>query len=106
MKTILTAATLAVMALSTAAFASPPEGRPGGKGPMMDKFFEEADTNGDGVISKDEALANAARRFDEKDTNNDGKLTKEEIQAHFAAMKEKFGGQRPPREGGPSKDAE
>jgi Ca2+-binding EF-hand superfamily protein len=45
------------------------------------KAFQRADTNGDGVISRDEFLAQAASRFDKMDLNHDGAITPEEIRA-------------------------
>ena len=43
------------------------------------------DTNGDGVVTKDEAQAAANARIDEKfaelDTNHDGQITQDEVQA-------------------------
>jgi Ca2+-binding EF-hand superfamily protein len=43
----------------------------------------KADTNGDGVISRDEAKAKPRleKRFDKIDTNKDGALSKDEIKA-------------------------
>jgi Ca2+-binding EF-hand superfamily protein len=48
----------------------------GGKG------FMHADTNGDGTISRDEALAASDKRFARLDTNGDGVITQEEMKAH------------------------
>ncbi|HXZ47483.1 MAG TPA: EF-hand domain-containing protein [Usitatibacter sp.] len=44
-----------------------------------------ADTNGDGMISRDEAAAlpRLARHFDEIDANHDGQITREELRAYF-----------------------
>jgi hypothetical protein len=44
--------------------------------------FQHEDTNGDGAISKDEALAAADKRFARLDTNGDGVLTQDEMKAH------------------------
>lgn len=38
-----------------------------------------ADTNGDGKVTLDEALAAAKARFDKRDKNKDGVLTKDEL---------------------------
>ena len=50
----------------------------------QDTMFKDADTNGDGAISKAEFKAyyakQIARRFKEMDTNKDGKLTPDEMQ--------------------------
>lgn len=48
------------------------------------RFMAEADTNGDGELSKEERSAfHAAKQqshFDKKDTNGDGQLTKDELE--------------------------
>lgn len=54
------------------------------------KMFERTDTNGDGVISREEFSAKAERRFKKMDANSDGKVTKEEAKNHHAAMREKY----------------
>ncbi|MFG0259959.1 MAG: hypothetical protein ACF8LK_06355, partial [Phycisphaerales bacterium JB041] len=43
--------------------------------------FAHIDTNGDGVITKDEATAAALKRFEKMDANGDGQVTKEEAKA-------------------------
>jgi len=43
--------------------------------------FEHEDTNHDGAISRDEALARVDQRFARLDTNGDGVLTQEEMKA-------------------------
>lgn len=40
----------------------------------------KADTNQDGIITKQEFLEAAEKKFNRKDTNQDGKITKEEKQ--------------------------
>ena len=57
----------AITTIGTAAFAG------GGRGGW------KADTNQDGKVTLDEALAAAKARFDKRDTNKDGALTKDEI---------------------------
>jgi len=39
----------------------------------------KGDTNGDGVMTRDEAMAQADARFDRMDANKDGKLTADEM---------------------------
>ncbi len=94
---LLSAAFLALQAvpvMAQDADAPPPvkEGKhagPDGKG-RGEMFFSKNDTNGDGVISEDEFLANAKKHFDEGDTDKDGKLTKEEAKAQHEKMRAKM----------------
>jgi hypothetical protein len=62
----------------TAGLALPAAGWARRGGPMKD-------TNGDGVVTLDEAKASAERRFDHKDTNGDGVITKDEVLAKVQA---------------------
>ncbi|MGI9920409.1 hypothetical protein [Vibrio owensii] len=41
------------------------------------------DTNGDGVISQEEAKGNLAKNFSMIDTNGDGVINSEELQSHL-----------------------
>lgn len=94
----------AVMALSSApALADDFGGKMEHKGDHGAKMFEKHDTNGDGVISKDEALSAAEARFDKMDTDGDGKVTqdeakaaKEQMHAKWKEMKEKRKGMDKP----------
>ncbi len=45
-----------------------------------DRVFRKADTNDDGVISKDEALAVRQRLFSRLDRNGDGAIDRDEIE--------------------------
>lgn len=54
------------------------------------KMFEKHDTNGDGVISKDEFLKGAEERFSKMDTDGNGEVTKEEAKAAHEKMREKI----------------
>ena len=65
--------------------AEPGPGGPGpmGPGPWGPGGMAMLDTNGDSAISRDEFIAGALKRFDEADTNHDGKLTKDERRAAF-----------------------
>ncbi|WP_287980612.1 hypothetical protein [Sphingomonas sp.] len=65
--------------------ASPPP-PPGGA--MM-----RADANHDGVVTRDEALAEAGARFDAMDANHDGSLSAAERQAFRASMRAHWRGQ-------------
>ena len=51
------------------------------RGDHAKAMLKKIDTDGDGKISKAEALAAAAARFDRADTNKDGFLTLEEMKA-------------------------
>ena len=68
----------------------PPPAGPGGRG-FGGRMFARLDTNGDGVIDREEYRALAAQRFDRMDTNKDGKVTAEERQAMRQAMRDKRG---------------
>ena len=85
-------ATLAAPAL--AQDGPPPAGGPGprGGGGMMMR----ADTNGDGVVTREEALALAGERFDRMDLNHDGKLTRDEMKQAGRRMGPMRGGDMPP----------
>jgi Ca2+-binding EF-hand superfamily protein len=75
---ILTAAGLACAALLAVA------GPEGGDGQSaMAARLKQADTNGDGMISREEAkaLPRIAAHFDEIDTNHDGQITADELRA-------------------------
>lgn len=87
--------------------APPPgmQGKHGGHGGMM----RMADTDKDGAISRDEAVAAITKHFAMVDANGDGKITREEMQAtrakRRAAMAERWGerdgGRRMGRRHGP-----
>ncbi len=75
------AAIIATLGLGSAAFlvmAAPPDGH----GPMAGRL-KQADTNGDGMISREEAAAlpMISKHFDEIDANHDGQITAEELRA-------------------------
>ena len=64
--------------------------RPGGRGgfgqrrrPDPGQMLERMDTNGDGVISLEEARGPMADRFKMMDTDENGSLSREELQKHF-----------------------
>ena len=54
--------------------------RPGKQGPRMQQMFQRADTNGDGVINRDEFDKKADLRFKPLDLNGDGVITRDEAQ--------------------------
>lgn len=53
-------------------------------------MLEEADTNKDGTISKEEFLESSAKRFAEIDNDGDGKITPAEIEARRAEFRAKM----------------
>lgn len=65
----------------------PPPPGPGGRG-FGGRMFARLDTNGDGVIDREEYRAQAAQRFDRMDTNKDGKVDAAERQAARDAMEQ------------------
>jgi EF hand len=73
-------------ALGFIAVAIPAVAAPQGAGPPSGPRFERfkaADTNGDGMISREEAAAlpGLARHFDQIDTNGDGQISTDELGA-------------------------
>ena len=85
-------ATLAALGIASAALlaVAAPEGREG-RAPGMERL-KQADTNGDGLISREEAkaLPRLAARFDEIDTNHDGKLDTQERAAWREKQREHY----------------
>lgn len=53
------------------------------------KTFEEADTNKDGTLDKEEAKSACSRNFDKMDTDKDGTVSKEELNACGRHMHDK-----------------
>ncbi len=57
------------------------------KGEHKGGMFKYADTNNDGIVTKEEFLANSEKMFTNMDADKDGKITKEEMQKHHEAKK-------------------
>ncbi len=84
-------ATLAALGIASAAVlaVAAPEGREG-RGHGMERI-KQADTNGDGMISREEAkaLPRILEHFSEIDANGDGQITADELRAFHAKRMEK-----------------
>lgn len=92
MKIVATLIAIALVSAASVVFAAGPEGKhEGGK-----ERLRAADTNGDGMISKQEAAAlpRIAKDFDAIDTNHDGQLTAEELHAFRKAHRGGHGGKK------------
>lgn len=87
-KMLLSAVALMALAVPAMAQSTPPAGAPPHDGGPMGKF--NADTDGDGMLSRAEFQAMQDKRFDEMDTNHDGKISKDEMKAHHEQMKERM----------------
>ncbi|HEU0044592.1 hypothetical protein [Sphingomonas sp.] len=88
MQTIFLAALLSITGTAIAQDAPPP---PRGGGMLM-----RADANNDGVLTREEAIAQATERFDRMDLDRDGKLTREELQQVGQRMRGMRGNDAPP----------
>lgn len=57
---------------------------------MFEKFMAELDTDGNGLISKEEFISKQEERFTSADQNGDGNLSPEEMKAAKEAHKKKM----------------
>ena len=82
MTTLITALGLAALAVDAGADPGKDKGHGGQGGPTMERL-KQADTNADGMISREEAkaLPMISKHFDEIDANKDGQVTFEELRA-------------------------
>lgn len=74
-----------LFAAMTAALVLPVGAQAGAWG---DKYFEKADANKDGALSKEELQAARADRMQGADADKDGFITSDEMAAHHAARME------------------
>jgi len=82
---------LCLLALaSTPALAQTTQPAASGMDMGVMKLFNEADTNHDGAVTREEFLAKANQQFGMGDTNKDGKITRDEAQAHQQNMMNRF----------------
>src|SRR4051812_38611466 len=86
MKYVIALTAAAILSASSLVFAD--NGAPGAghRGAFMERL-KAADTNGDGMLSKQEAAAlpRIAERFDAIDANGDGQVTADELHAFMKA---------------------
>lgn len=60
------------------------------KGDYKGKMMEKVDTNGDGMISKEEFMARHEEQFAKMDADGDGNLTKDEMHSAREKMMDKW----------------
>jgi Ca2+-binding EF-hand superfamily protein len=77
------AAAVAASLFTTSAIA---QDEPAAASSPADAFIQQLDTDGDGKVSLDEALAPQKTRFSETDTDGDGFVSSEEASAAFKAQ--------------------
>jgi len=71
--------TLAALAAFIAAPAMAEDNKtPAEKEAHVNEWIKDADTDGNGTVSKAEFTADAGKKFDEADKNSDGQLSKDE----------------------------
>jgi len=86
-KLLLSALLLGAFAAPAMATDTPPSAD--AHGGRHDKMMN-ADTDGDGFLSKTEFMAVHEKRFTDMDKDTDGKISKDEMKAHRETMREKF----------------
>jgi Ca2+-binding EF-hand superfamily protein len=94
MHKLVAAAALAASAAGAAAVGQTAPPAPANTMPGRGLGMMRADANGDGVVTRAEATAQADAQFDAMDTNRDGKVTGEEMRAAFTARTGGAGGGR------------
>ncbi|REG82385.1 EF-hand domain-containing protein [Marinomonas pollencensis] len=81
MKKLSTAVLLPVITASVLTLFSVNSLAAGGQPPQAPPSFSQMDTNGDGVLTKDEVKGPLADDFDRFDADHSGSLTEEELPA-------------------------
>ncbi|PPC75310.1 hypothetical protein C4K68_22010 [Pokkaliibacter plantistimulans] len=81
---------IGMMGAATAVYAASTDmsGKLGDGKVRMEEHFKQADTDGDGALSKaevDAAIPRLAKHFDDIDANKDGKLTPDELKTYWQA---------------------
>jgi len=79
--------------IALAAQSSGPPARPDDSKRVAGWLAHHGDKNGDGAVSRDEFLAQAAARFAEMDANKDGKISADEAKAAIRSHRGKFTGE-------------
>ncbi len=54
-----------------------------------DRIFIKMDTDGNGIVEKEEFMDHTEERFNDMDLNNDGEITKDEAEQAHEKMREK-----------------
>ncbi len=83
-------ATGAVLMLLASPALAQDKPAPDGQKPPRHGMFEQADSDGDGKVSKAEFQAQQEKFFADTDKNSDGTITRDEMKARREAMREKF----------------
>ena len=78
---VATGLAVSAAAVATAYADSGDRGMRRGEGPRMERMFERADANEDGVISFEEFSSRGAERFTSADADGNGEITVEELTA-------------------------
>jgi Ca2+-binding EF-hand superfamily protein len=85
---------IAIIVATATSCSSTSNSRPNGQGQMQGEDPSDMDTNGDQLISRDEATGMLLESFDEIDSNGDGNLSMEELKSYRdSSMGQQQGGQ-------------